>query len=399
MVEGNVLDVPVPGINIIGGFREESSQNTVSVVDVFCNQVDMAPVHLLDHYPGVSGINIVGGAGEGSTSNAVQGIRVSRNKVAGVWNDVSAFDDLERSVGGSVDWLIDDSLATDCPFVPDPGNTAPQASDATWSVAENAAVGSQVGTVSATDPDGDGLSYAITGGNTGGAFSIENTTGAVTVATALDYETKSSYSLTITVSDGELTDTAAIGINVTDIDESPDTFIDDDNSVFEADIEWLAAQGITRGCNPPINNMFCPDQSVSRGQMAAFLTRALELPPAPSAGFVDTVGSTFANDIDRLAAAGITRGCNPPANDRFCPNDPVRREVMAAFLVRALGYTNDGGGNLFTDDDASIFESDIDKLATAGVTRGCNPPTNDRFCPGSNVTRGQMAAFLQRALG
>ena len=72
---------------------------------------------------------------------------------------------------------------------------------------------------------------------------------------------------------------------------------------------------------------------------------------------------------------------------------------LAAFLVRALGYTDDGGGDLFTDDDDSIFEADIDKLATAGVTRGCNPPVNDRFCPGSNVTKGPMAAFLHRALG
>ena len=71
---------------------------------------------------------------------------------------------------------------------------------------------------------------------------------------------------------------------------------------------------------------------------------------------------------------------------------------MAAFLVRALGYTDDGGGDLFVDDDDSIFEADIDKLATAGVTKGCNPPTNDRFCPTDNVTRGQMAAFLRRAL-
>jgi hypothetical protein len=71
---------------------------------------------------------------------------------------------------------------------------------------------------------------------------------------------------------------------------------------------------------------------------------------------------------------------------------------MAAFLVRALGYTDDGGGDLFTDDDDSIFESDIDKLATAGVTLGCNPPVNDMFCPGKAVTRGQMAAFLHRAL-
>jgi len=46
---------------------------------------------------------------------------------------------------------------------------------------------------------------------------------------------------------------------------------------------------------------------------------------------------------------------------------------MAAFLVRALGCADDGGGDLFEDDDGNIFESAIDKLATAGVTRGCNP--------------------------
>ncbi len=77
----------------------------------------------------------------------------------------------------------------------------------------------------------------------------------------------------------------------------------------------------------------------------------------------------------------------------------MTRGQMAAFLVRALGYTDNGGGNLLADDDGPVFESDIDKLATAGVTRGCKPPVNDQFCLGSNVTRGQMAAFLHRALG
>ncbi len=72
---------------------------------------------------------------------------------------------------------------------------------------------------------------------------------------------------------------------------------------------------------------------------------------------------------------------------------------MAAFLVRAIGYVDDGGGDLFIDDDDSIFDGDIDKLGTAGVTKGCNPPVNDMFCPGSVATRGQMAAFLHRALG
>ncbi len=119
----------------------------------------------------------------------------------------------------------------------------------------------------------------------------------------------------------------------------------------------------------------------------------------PGGGFLDTVGSVFEADIDWLAAEGITHGCNPPANTLFCPSDPVTREQMAAFLVRAMGYGDDGGGDLFVDDDGSIFEADIDKLATAGVTVGCNPPVNDRFCPSDVVTREQMAAFLHRALG
>ena len=70
---------------------------------------------------------------------------------------------------------------------------------------------------------------------------------------------------------------------------------------------------------------------------------------------------------------------------------------MAAFLVRFLGLSDDGGGNSFIDDDGSTFENDIAKLAAAGITAGCNPPTNDRFCPEQSVTRGQMAAFLRRA--
>ncbi len=187
--------------------------------------------------------------------------------------------------------------------------------------------------------------------------------------------------------------------NVCDTGEPTDWFIDDNDSVFESDINWMAEEGITRGCNPPVNDRYCPDANVTREQMAAFLVRSLGLTERLDNPFTDDDGSIFEADIERLAAAGITRGCNPPANTRFCPDANVTREQMAAFLVRALGYTDNGGGDLFIDDDGSIFEDNIDRLGTAGVTRGCNPPVNDRFCPGANVTRGQMAAFLHRALG
>jgi hypothetical protein len=179
-----------------------------------------------------------------------------------------------------------------------------------------------------------------------------------------------------------------------------DTFMDDNGHVFEADIEWMAGEGITKGCNPPANDLFCPDSVVTRGQMAAFLVRALDLTDRLDNPFTDDDDSIFEADIERLAAAGITKGCNPSeGNTKFCPDGKVTRGQMAAFLVRALHYTDNGGGDLFLDDDDSIFEGDIDRLGTAGVTKGCNPPTNDRYCPTGNVTRGQMAAFLHRALG
>jgi len=114
--------------------------------------------------------------------------------------------------------------------------------------------------------------------------------------------------------------------------------------------------------------------------------------------FWDDDGSSFEPDIEWMAAAGVTKGCNPPVNDRFCPSAVVTREQMAAFLVRALNLTDDGGGNTFVDDNNSIFETDIAKLAAAGITKGCNPPTNTRFCPTDPVTREQMAAFLHRAI-
>jgi hypothetical protein len=175
-------------------------------------------------------------------------------------------------------------------------------------------------------------------------------------------------------------------------------FMDDDTSTFVSNIESIAEAGVTRGCNPPFNDRFCPRDNVSREQMAAFLVRALGLTEDSHGGFADLPsGSTFADDIGKLATAGITRGCNPPTNDRFCPKDNVSREQMAAFLVRALGLTaNTNPG--FTDVGArSTFADDIGKLATAAITKGCNPPANNRFCPKDPVSRGQMAAFLDRA--
>ncbi len=173
------------------------------------------------------------------------------------------------------------------------------------------------------------------------------------------------------------------------------SFFDDDGNIFESDIEALAAKGVTKGCNNE-KTSFCPNRSVTRGQMAAFLVRALGLTAQdPDIDFADDNESIFEDDIEKLATAGITKGCNK-AQTIFCPNRPVTRGEMAAFLVRALDLTAQNPAIDFTDDDGSVFEDDIEKLATAGITKGCG--TANTFCPLSNVTRGQMAAFLTRGL-
>jgi hypothetical protein len=187
------------------------------------------------------------------------------------------------------------------------------------------------------------------------------------------------------------------------------TFTDDDGNVHEGYIEALAAAGITDGCTV---DRFCPDDLVTRGQMAAFLHRALpDLPTVvsrPSYIAADLSGSVFGEDMWWMWWTGLTQGCGTTTLDNhagilFCPEDPVTRGQMAAFLVRAfdperaippIEYD-------FVDDDDSIFEQDIEQLARARLTQGCNPGDTDppRFCPDAPVTRGQMASLLGRAMG
>jgi subtilisin family serine protease len=130
-----------------------------------------------------------------------------------------------------------------------------------------------------------------------------------------------------------------------------------------------------------------------RARSSGGSSAALDRWVTPSGGFSDvSTSSNFHTDIRWLATAEITRGCS---GDRFCPTDRVTRQQMAAFLVRALGLSETSGVRFSDVPRGSLFEQDIDKLATAGITRGCSA---DRFCPTDRVTRQQMAAFLRRAL-
>ena len=159
-------------------------------------------------------------------------------------------------------------------------------------------------------------------------------------------------------------------------------------STFKGDIEWAFAQGITVGCSA---ERYCPDDSVTRGQMATFLVRALDLPATATDYFSDDNGTTHEQDINRVRAADITVGCAP---GRYCPNEVVTRGAMATFLARAFALPTTTT-DYFSDDDGTTHEGDINRVAAAGITTGCTPTT---YCPAADVTRGQTAAFLHRAL-
>ena len=101
-------------------------------------------------------------------------------------------------------------------------NSAPTISAATFSVANKAADGTLVGTITASDLDGDALTYTIKSGNTGDAFELGSIDGKLTVARSgeVDYTITPLFTLSIEVSDGALTATADITINVTPEDDT-----------------------------------------------------------------------------------------------------------------------------------------------------------------------------------
>lgn len=179
-------------------------------------------------------------------------------------------------------------------------------------------------------------------------------------------------------------------------------FIDDDGSAHEANIEAIAALGITQGCNPPLNNQFCPAKNVTRAEMAVFLVQAMgEAGNLPSyQGYFSDVpaGSWYAPWVERLFELKVTVGF---LDGTYRPNGTVTRGQMAVFLVTAFDRTAEltEPVGVFTDVDLTKFYADdAELLRKLEVTAGCltNPL---RYCPDSPVRRDHMATFLAKSLG
>ena len=174
-------------------------------------------------------------------------------------------------------------------------------------------------------------------------------------------------------------------------------------------IRRITRAGITAGCgaNDPYAPAFCPEEPVSRDQMAIFLLKGMHggsyTPPAVTSSRYQDVPSNFwaLPWIEQLTNEGATSGCSvsPPY---YCPAQAVSRGQMAVFLLRAKygpSYVPPRAIGRFQDVPTSYWAADwIEKLATDGISSGCStaPPA---FCPESVVSRAQMAVFLAKTFG
>ena len=165
------------------------------------------------------------------------------------------------------------------------------------------------------------------------------------------------------------------------------TFQDDDGLASEGYIEAIAAIGVTQGCDT--DGHFCPDSIVTRGQMASFLVRAFAIPPSSVNRFSDDNGSVHEASINAIAQTGITVGCTQEA---FCPNERVTRGQLATFLLKVLDM-EPAASAAFPADGPSRHDGAISALLAEGIVESCSEtsycPTASvpRWLMASNLAR------------
>jgi hypothetical protein len=164
--------------------------------------------------------------------------------------------------------------------------------------------------------------------------------------------------------------------------------------VFHDYVRDVVTNGVATGVG---GGNFGVNASTLRQQMAVFLLKAKHgicyTPPPCGGVFADVpCPSLFADWIEALAAEGITGGCG---GGNYCPAAAVRRDQMAAFLLKAehgSAYAPPPCAGTFADVPCpSQFADWIEQLAAEQITGGCG---GGNYCPSNPNTRGQMAVFL-----
>ncbi|MFZ1310803.1 MAG: S-layer homology domain-containing protein, partial [Candidatus Microthrix parvicella] len=157
---------------------------------------------------------------------------------------------------------------------------------------------------------------------------------------------------------------------------------------YRNSVLWLVQRAITSGTGP---GKYSPNAPVTRGQMAMFLWNVSGQPAATySHGFSDVSPDSYYNDaVSWLVENDITSGTSW---DTFSPNNKVSRAQMATFLWKLVGGVYPGFIHDFYDVyEGAYYDQAVAWLVRDGITAGTGP---GQFSPNQNVTRAQMAAFL-----
>jgi hypothetical protein len=163
----------------------------------------------------------------------------------------------------------------------------------------------------------------------------------------------------------------------------------------ETSIDWAFTTGVTTACptGEAAEGSTCPELPVTRDEMAQFMWRSKGQPtPTTTATFEDVaVDATYTTAVDWLAEQQITLGCTTTT---YCPNGTVTRAEMAAFLWRLEDSPEGSAPAGFVDvSDDSFAVNAVDWLLASETTTGCTPTT---YCPQGLVTRAEMFTFLER---
>ena len=165
---------------------------------------------------------------------------------------------------------------------------------------------------------------------------------------------------------------------------------------FYAYVTTLVSNAITAGIG---GGLYGVNDDTLRQQMAVFILKGKHglcyTPPSCTGVFGDVpCPSPFANWIEAMAAEGITGGCG---GGNFCPQNPVRRDQMSVFLLRAehgAAYVPPTCTGIFADVPCpSPFADWIEQLSHENITGGCG---GGNYCPMNPNTRGQMAVFITK---
>ena len=164
-----------------------------------------------------------------------------------------------------------------------------------------------------------------------------------------------------------------------------------DVSSFKEEIKYLAEKNIISGYG---DGSFRPEKTVTRGDAALMIARALDLDTTlRNTEFPDVpLGKTASGAIQSAADQGIIKGYT---DGTFKPDALVNRGEMAIFIARAFKLTDE---EVISFSDVSISSSSyssIRNILAFGVTEGY---TDGTFRPDKPLNRSQFSAFLARAL-